>query len=246
MKSKILILVALLVTSISFSQRNPESTYMSTFEYKAKSGMVDKFEKAVAKKTKMFNTEEGSIIFTYRVLTGNNTGNYERYLVGQSSDSYDMDRSEELEYWEKNVAPYGDPVGGQVRWLQEQWASISDASAPKYLQKLVLRYKPGMEAHVSRFIYRWGKTWEKRNPNAWRRAFSVVSGGDLNLFVVFNITSELLTLFSLSKSLIKFNLFRKCNKILINTIKIVKNIEYLIFTIEEIPIVTNANKRVSS
>ena len=186
MKSKILILVALLVTSISFSQRNPESTYMSTFEYKAKSGMVDKFEKAVAKKTKMFNTEEGSIIFTYRVLTGNNTGNYERYLVGQSSDSYDMDRSEELEYWEKNVAPYGDPVGGQVRWLQEQWASISDTSAPKYLQKLVLRYKPGMEAHVSRFIYRWGKTWEKRNPNAWRRAFSVVSGGDLNLFVVFN------------------------------------------------------------
>ena len=78
MKSKILILVALFVTSISFSQRNPESTYMSTFEYKAKSGMVDKFEKAVAKKTKMFNTEEGSIIFTYRVLTGNNTGNYER------------------------------------------------------------------------------------------------------------------------------------------------------------------------
>ena len=46
----------------------------------------------------------------------------------------------------------------------EEWASISDAAAPKYLQKLVLRYKPGMEANVSRFIYRWGKTWEKRNP----------------------------------------------------------------------------------
>ena len=186
----IYILLAFLVTFSVQSQRNPESTYMSTFEYKAKDGMVDKFEKAVAKKTKMFNTKEGSIIFTYRVLTGNNSGNYERYLVGQKSSSYDLDRSDELEYWEKNVAPYGDPVGGQVRWLMEEWASISDAAAPKYLQKLVLRYKPGMEANVSRFIYRWGKTWEKRNPNAWRRAFSVVSGGDLNLFVVFNGFNE--------------------------------------------------------
>ena len=148
----IYILLAFLVTFSVQSQRNPESTYMSTFEYKAKDGMVDKFEKAVAKKTIMFNTKEGSVIFTYRVLTGNNSGNYERYLVGQKSSSYDLDRSNELEYWEKNVAPYGDPVGGQVRWLMEEWASISDAAAPKYLQKLVLRYKPGMEANVSRFI----------------------------------------------------------------------------------------------
>ena len=98
MKSKILILVALFVTSLSFSQRNSESTYMSTFAYKAKDGMVDKFEKAVAKKTKMFNSEEGDIILTYKVLTGNNAGVYERYLVGQKSSSYDLDRSDELEY----------------------------------------------------------------------------------------------------------------------------------------------------
>ena len=51
----IYILLAFLVTFSVQSQRNPESTYMSTFAYKAKDGMVDKFEKAVAKKTKMFN-----------------------------------------------------------------------------------------------------------------------------------------------------------------------------------------------
>ena len=97
MKSKILILVALFVTSLSFSQTNPNNTYMSTFVYKAKDGMVEKFEKAAEKKTKMFNKEEGSIIFTYRVLTGNNSGSYERYLVGQSNMSYDIDRSAELD-----------------------------------------------------------------------------------------------------------------------------------------------------
>ena len=180
-------MVALFVTSLSFSQRNSESTYMSTFAYKAKDGMVDKFEKAVAKKTKMFNSEEGDIILTYKVLTGNNAGVYERYLVGQKSSSYDLDRSDELEYWEKNVAPFADPIGGQVRWMWEEWATIGDQpEPPKYLNKTVIAYKPGMEAHVSRSIYRSGKVLEKRNPNAFRRVFSPVSGADVNIMVVFS------------------------------------------------------------
>ena len=29
----------------------------------------------------------------------------------------------ELEYWEKNVSPYADPVGGQQRWMWEEWAT---------------------------------------------------------------------------------------------------------------------------
>ena len=43
-----------------------------------------------------------------------------------------------------------------------------------------------MDAHVARLIYRWGKVWEKRNPNAFRRLFSPVSGGNLNVFVSFS------------------------------------------------------------
>jgi hypothetical protein len=147
---------------------------------------MDKFEKAAEKKTKMFNKEEGSIIYTYKILTGNNNGAYERYLVGQSNKSYDMDRSQELEYWDKNVAPYADPIGGQVRWMWEEWAAIGDQpEPPKYLHKTVIAYKPGMEANVARSIYRSGKVLEKRSPNAFRRVFSPVSGADLNIMVVF-------------------------------------------------------------
>ena len=40
MKSKILILVALFVTSLSFSQRNPNNDYLTSFTYKAKDGEV--------------------------------------------------------------------------------------------------------------------------------------------------------------------------------------------------------------
>ena len=98
-----------------------------------------------------------------------------------------MDRSEELEYWEKNVAPFADAVGGQVRWMWEEWATIGDQpEPPKYLHKTVIAYKPGMGAHVARSIYRSGKVLEKRNPNAFRRVFSPVSGIDVNIMVVFS------------------------------------------------------------
>ena len=186
MKSKILILVALFVTSLSFSQRNPNNTYMTSFVYKAKDGMVEKFEKAADKKTKMFNKEEGSIILTYKVLTGENAGVYERYLVGQSNKSYDLERTDELKYWEKNVSPYADPVGGQQRWMWEEWAAIGDQAPPRYLTKTVIRFKPGMREHISRYIYRTGKVLEKRNPTAFRRVFSPESGGDMNVLVVFS------------------------------------------------------------
>ena len=78
----------------------------------------------------MFNKTEGSIIFTYKILTGNNAGAYERYLVGQSNKSYDIDRSEELKYWDKNVAPYADALVGQQRWMWEEWATIGDQPEP--------------------------------------------------------------------------------------------------------------------
>ncbi len=157
MKSKITLLVAILVTSLGFSQNNPNNTYMSSFVYKAKDGMISKFEAAAEKKTKMFN----------------------------------KDRSEELKYWDKNVAPYADALVGQQRWMWEEWATIGDQpEPPRYLHKTILRYKPGMEEHVSRFIYRTGKVLEKRNPEAFRRVFSPVSGGDMNMFVIFSGFNE--------------------------------------------------------
>ena len=48
MKNKFLLLVMILVTSLSFSQRNPNQTYLTSFVYEAKQGMNEKFENAAA------------------------------------------------------------------------------------------------------------------------------------------------------------------------------------------------------
>ena len=42
MKFKILLFTVLLSTTLTFSQRNPNATYMTSFAYKAKDGMVEK------------------------------------------------------------------------------------------------------------------------------------------------------------------------------------------------------------
>ena len=191
MKSKILILVAFFVTSLSFSQRNPNNDYLTSFTYKAKDGMTSKFEKAAGKKTKMFNSEDGNIIWTYKVVTGENNGVYERYMINQTSDSYNQDRSKELDYWSDNVLPYADAVNGPQRWMLEKWASVGEDGPPKkYLQKTTLVTKAGQDEHVSRWIFRTGQVIEKRAPNYLRRVFTIVSGGNPNMIVVFNAFDE--------------------------------------------------------
>ena len=79
------------------NQRNPNQSYLTSFVYEAKQGMTEKFESAAAKKTKMFNSEEGNTIWTYRVTSGPSQGQYVRFLINQSSEDYGQDSSEELE-----------------------------------------------------------------------------------------------------------------------------------------------------
>ena len=52
MKNKLLLFAVLLSTTLTFSQRNPNATYMTSFAYEAKDGMMDKFEKVCREKNK--------------------------------------------------------------------------------------------------------------------------------------------------------------------------------------------------
>ena len=154
MKNKFLLLVMILVTSLSFSQRNPNQTYITSFVYEAKQGMTEKFENAAAKKTQMYNSEEGNVIWTYRVLTGPGQGQYVRFLINQSSEDYGQDKSEELNYWQNNVSKYANVVSGAQNWSLRQGLSVGeDSPAAKYLERSIAVMRPGQEQHVYRFLY---------------------------------------------------------------------------------------------
>ena len=193
MKSKIILLVALFVTTIGYSQRSPNNTYLTSFLYEAKAGMIDKFESAAAKKTKMFNSEEGNIIWTYRVLTGPAQGQYVRFLINQSSEDYGQDKSEEYGYWEENVSKYANSVSGAQHWRLNEPLSVGDDStdAPKYLERSTVVMIPGMETNVYRALYRQGVIMDKvYSGSTVRRVFTLVSGGNTQTIASFRAFNE--------------------------------------------------------
>ncbi len=192
MKSKILLLVAIFVTTIGYSQRNPNQSYLTSFVYEAKAGMTDKFEAAAAKKTKMFNSEAGNIIWTYRVTSGPSQGQYVRFLINQSSEDYGQDSSKELAYWEKNVSPYANVVSGAQHWSLINGLSVGeDSPAAKYLERSTVVVKPGQQSHVRKFLYRQGVIMDKAyEGTALRRVFSLTSGGNTQTMAVFRAFNE--------------------------------------------------------
>ena len=187
MKTKIFMLVALFATTISFSQTNNNANYINTFMYKAKPGMVEKFEKAAAKKTKMYNGDNNPML-TYKVLTGNNAGAYRRYNVNQSISDYNQDASDEQEYWNKNVMPYGEVVYSQTRWQRYSWGNQGDQtrSPYKFITETFYTVKPGHVSKFNTFQARVGQVFTEAYPSEGRAVVRLVSGGNRYLFIVFN------------------------------------------------------------
>ena len=188
MKKLIFTLLALVVTFSSFSQRNPDATYLSAFVYTPKDGMREKFEAAAAKKTQMFNNKEGSYIITYRILSGQNEGSYLRLLIFQNSSNYNnLLSDDEGEYWEKNVAPYVKSASGTQTWELLNWASVGeDGPPPKFLERSIWVTKPGQGDNLARRIYRSGQVLDKiMSGKTLRRSFRLVSGGNPNTWASF-------------------------------------------------------------
>jgi len=78
MKKQLIIILTFCLSTVVFGQRNSKQEYWNTWRFVPKPDMVQKFESAVALKTKTFNSTPELGIFTYKVITGPNSGTYER------------------------------------------------------------------------------------------------------------------------------------------------------------------------
>ena len=187
MKKSILIGVVLLMSISIYAQRNDNAVYWNSWEYTAKDGMRDNFEKAAAKKTAMFNNTPETAITTYRIITGPDTGNYFRVEGNKSAADYDRDRSAEAKYWEDNVAKYVGNDKGQIRWRRLENGSYDpdpDDNTPfKYVSRTFYNVKADRVLHFRRAMYRMSKVAEKRGWEG-RSLYRLVSGGNRHMFVV--------------------------------------------------------------
>lgn len=187
MKRIFLFIAPLLICTMMYSQRGNNNVYWHTWEYTAKDGMVEDFEKAAAKKTAQFNSSSDNAIVTYRYVTGPKTGTYLRVQGDKSAADYDLDRSAEGKYWNDNVGKYIARSGGQVRWQRLNNGSYNyDPEAPpaKIIQKTTFSVKADKIGHFRRFMSRIAKMAEERNFSSPRILYRLISGGNLNEFVV--------------------------------------------------------------
>jgi len=173
MKKQLLIILTFCLSTVVFGQRNSKQEYWNTWRYTPKADMVQKFESAVALKTKTFN--------------GPNTGTYERVEGNKKPTDYDMDRSVEAAYWDKNVSKYIANEEGQKRWTRLNNGSYNfnpETDAPsKYITRTVFDVKADKIMHFRRFMYRITEILKLREIDVSVLLFRLESGGNRNQFV---------------------------------------------------------------
>lgn len=189
MKRVTIILMALMTTAIMFGQRNTNNDYWNSWRYTPKKGMDKDFRKAVAKKMAQFNNSTETAIITYQVVTGRNSGTYERVESMKFPKHYDMDRSSEAQYWQDNVDKFIEKSGGQMRWdrinnATLNWDPENPGTPSKYLERTTYDVKPGKILDFRRFAYRVTETLKKRGFKDTQLLFRCVSGGSDNMFVM--------------------------------------------------------------
>jgi hypothetical protein len=188
MKHLLIGLTLLFCVNLS-AQRNSENDYWNSWRYTVKEGMAKDFEAAVAKKMKMYNSTPETGMYTYRIVTGRNSGTYERVESMKYPKDYDKDRSAEADYWQKNVAKFVERTSGQMRWdrinnATLNWEADSGNAPMKYLERTTFDVKPGGIMHFRRFIYRVTETMKKRGFKDTQLMFRCISGGSANMFVM--------------------------------------------------------------
>ena len=114
---KKVLLLLMIAPMFVFAQNNPNWEYWQINRWEAKDGMAQKFESAVAKKTKEFNNSADTAILTYQIVTGTDSGKYMRVVGPKTADFFDqgLSGSAEYEYWVKNVMPYVKDQDGNKR-----------------------------------------------------------------------------------------------------------------------------------
>ena len=181
--------LALILCANLYAQRNENNDYWNSWRYTAKEGKTADFEAAEAKNMQMFNNSAETAMFTYKIVTGRNSGTYERVESMKFPKDYDKDRSAEGDYWDKNVSKFVAKASGQMRWdrinnATLNWDPENPGTPAKYLERTTYDVKPDGITHFRRFIYRITKTLEKRGYQDSQLMFRCISGGSDNMFVV--------------------------------------------------------------
>ena len=154
MKKIILLLIALITIAPSFAQDNmPQQWLMRARILQVDQSDVSAFEKAVAKKTEMYNNKEGQPRWiTFRILSGPQANNYLRMQLTTDVSEFDNEDMKGNAYWEKTVGPLHTSLGNRY-WARNNWSSyVPEDPQPQTHRRIIYyNYKDSGEQDFWRF-----------------------------------------------------------------------------------------------
>ena len=154
MKKIILLLIALITIAPSFAQDNmPQQWLMRARILQVDQSDVSAFEKAVAKKTEMYNNKEDQPRWiTFRILSGPQANNYLRMQLTTDVSEFDNEDMKGNAYWEKTVGPLHTSLGNRY-WARNNWSSyVPEDPQPQTHRRIIYyNYKDSGEQDFWRF-----------------------------------------------------------------------------------------------
>ena len=147
---------------------------------------VSAFEKAVAKKTEMYNNKEDQPRWiTFRILSGPQANNYLRMQLTTDVSEFDNEDMKGNAYWEKTVGPLHTSLGNRY-WARNNWSSyIPEDPKPQTHRRIIYyNYKDSGEQDFWRFRERVVAARKAMEPAPKGSMHSVVCSSGCNGNVV--------------------------------------------------------------
>ena len=176
----LLLFTTLFLTSLNAQEQN---WIMQTRLLDVDAKDVQKFESAVAKKTQMYNSKDGTARWiTFRILTGPNANSYVRAQLETSWEMFDNVDTVGNAYWQKTVGPLHTPRGGQFWWRNNNVSyNPGTNDGPKKLRRIIFyNYKASNSQDFWRFRQRVAKAMEASSHPSRMSVFYCASGCDGN------------------------------------------------------------------
>ena len=148
-----------------------------------KDGMSDEFIEAAGKKTRRFNSKEGSRrFFTWEIMDGPRQGQFVRGQAGTTWSDFDSPPPQkQLDYWMKNVNPYIKEQGNMETWRYDSELSYNgrgeNAPPSNFARQRFSHVKPGMWGKYMELRRNIKEVHEAKKTDALFNVFSLVSGG---------------------------------------------------------------------
>lgn len=149
-----------------------------------KDGMSDKFIESAGKKTKKYNSKEGSRkFFTWEIMDGPRQGQFVRGQRGTTWSDFDTPIDQkQRDYWQKNVRPNVEKGGNTETWRYYPELSYNgrneNAPPSNFVRQWFVTVKPGMDSKYMDMRKKIKEVHEAKNTDRYFAVYRKLSGGN--------------------------------------------------------------------